>query len=113
MTNALSNWRLSLKSDGIPIIFDKLWVAKFLHAVAMVFSAKLKKINAWVMKDGERGTNRQTQKMKERKKERRDTHTLTKWVIQTREIDAEKYEREEIEKRDSPKLFICYLYCER
>ena len=64
LTNALSNWRLSLKSDGIPIIFDKLWVAKFLHAVAMVFSAKLKKINAWVMKDGERG-----------KKERKDTHT--------------------------------------
>ena len=76
LTNALSNWRLSLKSDGIPIIFDKLWVAKFLHAVAMVFSAKLKKINAWVMKDGERGTNRQAQKLKERKREKTHTHLL-------------------------------------
>ena len=53
----------------------------------------------------------QTDRHKNWKKERekRHTHTLTKWVIQTRETDTEKYEREEMEKRDSPKLFICYI----
>ena len=76
MTNALSNWRLSLKSDGIPLIFDKLWVCKVFACSCHGFFVQVKKINAWVMKGGERGTDRHKNWKTEREKRHTHTHSL-------------------------------------